>query len=121
MHRYDGLCRCALSQPVFQVTTTLADDSMTTATAVVGTLVKYRTLPEIILYPALFLGAARTVPGSKYAALNDTGNDELGRVVLQVVQAQTGVTSANLNYLLSCILVGIGYPAISARPVPCGR
>ncbi|BBX98446.1 cation-translocating P-type ATPase [Mycobacterium lacus] len=47
--------------------------------------------------------------------LDDTGDGELGRVVLDAVRAHPGVTSASLNYPLSRVVVGIDGKDTSLR------
>ncbi|AKN15332.1 haloacid dehalogenase [Mycobacterium haemophilum DSM 44634] len=98
----------------FQVTTALANASMTTATAVVGTLQQTAGSTREVLGRRCWCGDGHA--WIEVRGLDDTGDDELGRVVLDAVRAQPGVTSASLNYPLSRIVVGIiDDPSISLR------
>jgi cation-transporting ATPase I len=125
----------------FQVSSTLASASVTTATAIAGTVGKtavsaakagVETGINIAAIP--LREGARVLSGDispetlsrrcwrgesrawiEVRGLDGVGNGELGRVVLDAVRAHPSVTSAGLNYPLSRVVVGIDTQHTSLR------
>lgn len=100
-----------------QTATALTTASVTTATAVAGTIAEIAAIPLREGAKVLSGELSRETlgrhcwRGEDRAWIEvrglDTGDDELGPVVLDAVRAHHGVTSASLNYPLSRVVVGI--------------
>lgn len=117
----------------FRATATLTGASITAATAVsatlaktgVGTGMKVAIIPLRAGAKALSGELSRETLGRncwrgerrawiEVRGLRSGGDDELGRVVLNAIQAHPGVGSASLNYPLSRVVVAIA--ALSMTP-----
>lgn len=113
----------------FRATATLTGASITAATAVsatlaktgVGTGMKVAIIPLRAGAKALSGELSRETLGRncwrgerrawiEVRGLRSGGDDELGRVVLNAIQAHPGVGSASLNYPLSRVVVAIDDP-----------
>ncbi|MEQ0548244.1 hypothetical protein ABLO18_13455 [Mycobacterium tuberculosis] len=118
----------------FRATATLTGASITAATAVsatlaktgVGTGMKVAIIPLRAGAKALSGELSRETLGRncwrgerrawiEVRGLRSGGDDELGRVVLNAIQAHPGVGSASLNYPLSRVVVAIDDPDTSLR------
>lgn len=118
----------------FRATATLTGASITAATAVsatlaktgVGTGMKVAIIPLRAGAKALSGELSRETLGRncwrgerrawiEMRGLRSGGDDELGRVVLNAIQAHPGVGSASLNYPLSRVVVAIDDPDTSLR------